>query len=413
MSDRRPFLPEDLVRTRRLSGLDCSPNGRWAVAALDELSADGKSWDTNLYRLDLAEPAAEPVALTADTRQKGAPRFRPDGMLGFLCEPDAAERRDEPADEKKEETPKRQLHLLDPAGGAARRLTDLPGGVQDYRWSADGRRLVLLSPVHPESRDLEHERQVRKERAERKESGVVHDGWPLRFWDHFLGPDFTHLIVAGADGEAPRDLTPGLAFGLHEPALAISPDGSTVAVDWHEIGEGRRIEAWVALVDAESGERRDLRPEGSADAFGARFSPDGSRLAWLVHPRAPGATGKQDLVVHELESGEQRTITASMDLWPAELEWIDDETLAWSGDQDGHHRLFVQRADEDGARAVTSEGVIQNWCLLPGGEAALAGINRFHVPAEVNRIALGDNAEPRALTDFNAGFRDGPFKPGS
>ena len=84
-----------------------------AVLAIAELNAEGDAFDTNLWRLDLQEEGAEPVALTHDTRKKGTLRFRPDGKLGYLAEPDPGERREE-AKEKNDETPKRQLHLLEP-----------------------------------------------------------------------------------------------------------------------------------------------------------------------------------------------------------------------------------------------------------------------------------------------------------
>ena len=45
-----------------------------------------------------------------------------------------------------------QVWLLDRSGGEAERITDLPGGVSDYAWSPDSKRLALIvSDPDPDS----------------------------------------------------------------------------------------------------------------------------------------------------------------------------------------------------------------------------------------------------------------------
>ena len=71
-----------------------------------------------------AHPQPEPSEHT--------PRWSPDGSyLAFLSDRDDAHEVD-------------QVWLLDRAGGEAERVTDLKGGVADYAWSPDGKRLALI-----------------------------------------------------------------------------------------------------------------------------------------------------------------------------------------------------------------------------------------------------------------------------
>ncbi len=78
MSTSRHFTPELLTQVRRLGAFDVSPCGRWLVTAVAELADDGKTYDTNLYRLDLEAPESGLVALTGTSRKKARPRFAPD-----------------------------------------------------------------------------------------------------------------------------------------------------------------------------------------------------------------------------------------------------------------------------------------------------------------------------------------------
>ena len=93
---------------------------------------------------------APPRQLTLGARHDRHARFSPDGRtLAFLSdrrtlveeEPDRAAR----ADDGRDREDATQVHLLPLDGGEARRLTDLPRGVDAFEWSPDGTRLVVTS----------------------------------------------------------------------------------------------------------------------------------------------------------------------------------------------------------------------------------------------------------------------------
>ena len=76
-------------------------------------------------------------------------------------------------------------------------------------------------------------------------------------------------------------------------------------------------------MDAETGER-NLLTEGAENSWRGSFSPDGRRLVTVVQTRVPGATGKHDLVLFDVDSGERRTLTSDFDAWPGDPRWLDD-----------------------------------------------------------------------------------------
>ena len=110
--------------------------------------ADGRG-PRRLPVLDLAGPtdgSAPARQVTIGSRADRRPRFSPDGRtLAFISDRRllVEEEPDRPK-EAKDRLDCDQLFLLPLDGGEARRLTDLPRGVNDVAWSPDGRSLAVL-----------------------------------------------------------------------------------------------------------------------------------------------------------------------------------------------------------------------------------------------------------------------------
>ncbi len=128
---------------------------------------------------------------------------------------------------------KDQVYLLPLDGGEARRLTDLPRGVDAFEWSPDGTRLVVVSASHGATR-ADDDRRRGIDRTAESSAGTPPPS-DYRFVDRLdymlNGAGFTydrvnHLwLVDVATGEASR-LTDGRAAD-GEPAW--SPDGRRIA----------------------------------------------------------------------------------------------------------------------------------------------------------------------------------------
>ena len=143
---RRPVPP---ARRRR-----AAPVARWPPrcgrapdrrARLRRLPATRSGWS----RPTASAPARQ---LTLGARHDHHPRFSPgwpDARV-HLGPADADRGRDavRPSASAKDREDAHQVHLLPLDGGEARRLTDLPRGVDDFEWSPDGTRLVVVSTSH-------------------------------------------------------------------------------------------------------------------------------------------------------------------------------------------------------------------------------------------------------------------------
>ena len=204
----RPATPDDLYRFRIPTDPQLSPDGT-LVAVTVQTVAPGRDGYRHAAWLVPADGSAPPRQVTLGARHDTHPRFSPDGTsLAFL-----SDRR--PLVEEEPEAPKdredgTQVHLLPLDGGEARRITDLPRGVDEFEWSPDGRSLVVRTTSFGATRS--EDRKARRKAEPPKPGATPHSDY--RYFDRLQGmlngPGFIddkvgHLwLVDVASGAATR-----------------------------------------------------------------------------------------------------------------------------------------------------------------------------------------------------------------
>ncbi len=153
---------------------------------------------------------------------------------------------------------------------------------RDPDWSPDGRSLAFVSNRHGGFRlYVADEKGANAKLLVRQESEARYprwspDGSSIAFlsqvaetgWDLWLTP---------ADGSA--DPKPITHVPLDEEDPWWSPDGTRISVT---LGGGRHRSRRLGIVNVHNGEVSEPLPEGwQGDTFGARWSPDGKRLAFV------------------------------------------------------------------------------------------------------------------------------------
>src|SRR3979411_2741347 len=83
--DNAPFTVEDLVRLKRITDPQLSPDGRQVAFVQRETDLDANKGRTSLWRLDLTPGTAAPRRLTDVKANDSSPRWSPDSRtLYFL-----------------------------------------------------------------------------------------------------------------------------------------------------------------------------------------------------------------------------------------------------------------------------------------------------------------------------------------
>lgn len=152
--------------------------------------------------------SAEALQLTPGTHRDTDPRWSPDGScLAFLSDQAAGERRGSGR-------PPKQLFLIDPAGGEARRLTAFEDGCSEPVWSPRGDVLVVVAKDARSGKEVEGAPRVHDRLRYRSDEEGTLD---LRR---------KHLWAISLDGAAPRRITDG---DWDDTAPSFSPDGTRLA----------------------------------------------------------------------------------------------------------------------------------------------------------------------------------------
>lgn len=375
---RRSPRPDDLYRLAVPTDPRLSPDARLVAFTVQTTapSFDGYRHALWLATVDGSAPARR---LTLGARHDRHPRFSPDGRtLAFLSdrrpiveeEPTKGSDPHHPHDREDAI----QVHLLPLDGpGEARRLTDLPRGVDGFAWSPDGRSLAVLSA----SRSADHKADARA----RGKIDAAKPGDPppsdYRFFDR-------------------------LGYQLNGPGFIA----------------GSEARLWI--VDAETGSAR-LLDRVPADAAGPAWSPDGTRLAVTV-PRARDRDllDRSRIVVVDVASGSVTPVAERPDGYFGSPAWLPDgATVACLGGilPAGGYRVDVHLFPADGSDSrggrnlsgrhdvmpastmnsdVTAGEETGLW-PTPDGEALMFRAPH-HGAIELFRIALADGGLER-LTD--------------
>lgn len=395
-----PFHDLDAyVALPRLSGLTLSPDGTRLVTAVATLDAKRTRYVTALWEVD---PAGERPArrLTRSAKGESSARFASTGDLLFT-----SARPDADADAPDDEAPA-ALWLLPGDGAEARVVAARKAGIDGVVVAEDAPVVVVPSDVLPRATDEASDERLIGLRKDAKVSAVLHSSYPVRYWDHDLGPSAPHLFAAdlttvegpGAAGEstarlALRDLTPDAGAGLRHQDAVLTPDGRTLVTTWTRPAARGAVRTQLVAVDVATGTRRVLVDDPGADVYGPVVSPDSSHVAYVRETiSTPAAAPREELWVVALDPGASapRRVAPDWDRWPSEVAWTRDGAgLLVAADHLGRGPVFHVDLGSDVVTRVTSDdATFTDLRPSPDGTALYAMRTSYAAPAHPVRIDL-------------------------
>jgi len=423
----RSFRPDDLYRFRIATDPRLSPDGSLVVFTVQAVAPARDGYRHSLWAVatDGDSPARQ---LTIGARHDRHGRFSPDGrILAFL-----SDRRMQVEEEPEAGDPKRredgqQVHVLPLDGGEARRLTDLPRGVDAFWWSPDGRSLLVTTSSHGATRA--------EDRRRRGKIKVPKPGDAPDSDYHFVdrlgylsnGAGFVYHAIAQlwivdvATGKAQR-LTDEPA-GIGEAAW--SPEGRQIAYTTN-LRRDHDLETRSHLVVIAADGSGRTRLTGDAAIFGApEWLPDGTAIAaiggylpanfyrsdlWLIAADGSDATGPNG--GRNLTGAHDVMLAASInsDLVPGEehraIASADGCWLTFRAPIEGSVELWrVSTGEGSLERLTTGRHAIGAFDQVQLGEAGATSRTVWlrSSPTELSDLWVRDGkaGAPRRLTDLN------------
>ncbi len=317
---------DEFLSLPRVSGLAVSPDGDRVVTTVATLDDKRVEFVSALWELDPTgrRPARR---ITHGRTGESAPVFTADGDLLFLASRPGAG----------EDKPPKALWCLPASGGEAYQVCTMPGGV-DGVVSAGGA-TVLASSMLPSATDLDADEKLRAARKDNKVSAILHAGYPVRSWDHDIGPAQTHLFHA--DGGTRRDLTAGPADALRDSHFDVSRDGAFVVTSWNVAAPGAALRSVLVRIDVATGERVVIADDPGADLGFPAIAPDGRSVAYLRETLSTPHQAPRITLGLQRFGGEPRELTGDWDRWPTSVAWSHDGSmLIVTADDNGRGPIF-------------------------------------------------------------------------
>ncbi len=176
-----PFTVEDLLRLKRVSDPQISPDGRLLVFVQRETDMEANRGHTSLWLLDLAEPNPQARRITAAAASDSSPRWAPDGRtLYFLSARSGTS----------------QVWRLDLPATAPHQVSSFPLDVGALKVSPRGDRLAFSMEVFPDCDTLDCTRQRLDKPAKDKSTGRTYERLFVRHWDLWSDGTRAHLFTA-------------------------------------------------------------------------------------------------------------------------------------------------------------------------------------------------------------------------
>ncbi len=387
-ADKRLVKVDDLLAIRDVSEPQISPDGAWVAYSVRSRDLEANESNDDIWMA--AWDGSRAIQVTFSKSDESTPRFSPDGKwLAFLSDRD-----DEPDIY--------QVWLLNRNGGEAERISDFKGGVEDFAWSPDSKRLaVIASDPDPEAcgeKDKDCEEKTPKPivitRYYFKEDI---DGYKTALREHLYLFDL-----------ATRKAEPLLSGQYDEALPSWSPDGKSIAFCSKRTGpDPDRDDNWdVYVVAAQPGagpravtttDTNDCDPSWDSPPA---WSPDGKSIAYLQGgPMKLIYYATYQVAVIPAAGGTPRLLAPKLDRMMTRPRFsADGQTLYFLLEDD--RNIHLAKAPAAGGtlqRLVTGSRVVSDYALAPNGRVTVLN----STPTEPYEVFALDGANLRPLSRQN------------
>lgn len=380
------FAVEDLLKVRRVSDPQVSPDGRLVAFVVGDVNLDANRVVNQIYLVPVG--GGPPKQLTSGTTSASSPRWSPDGKrIAF--------------------TTGGQIWAMDNDGDEKKQITKISTGASGTVWSPDGNWIAFTSEVHPDCNDDECNQ--RKDEAAEKSKVKAHitERLLFRHWNEWRDVKRSHVFVVSAKGGNARDLTPG---DFDSPPYAassnvdfsFSPDGKELAF----VKNPDRVEATstnsdVYVVVLSGGAPRNITARNRGYDATPVYTKDGRSIIYRSQATAGFEADRWRLMKYDRASGTSTEILRRFDQQVDEFVVSPDgESIYFVAGERGHHPIFRVPMSGGPATKVLTDVFATNLNMTSDGRTLVFAHSSLAAPPEIYR-ANQDGSDLTAFTNMN------------
>ena len=316
-AQNRSYTVDDLLKVRRVSDPQLSPDGRHVAFTVGDVNFADNRVVNQIYVVSVN--GGELKQLTNGKTSSSAPRWSPDGKkIAF--------------------TTGGQVWIMDSDDGNDKeQITKISTGAASPVWSPDGKWIAFTSDVYPDCKDDE----CNKKRDEQAESSKVKAHIVTRLlykhWDEWRDVKRTHVFVVSSKGGAARELTTGdwdappyaAASGVD---YAFSPDSSEIAF----LRNPDKVEAIstnsdIYVMPLNGGAAKNITVRNRGYDASPIYTRDGKFIIYRSQATAGFEADRWRLMAYNRATGASVELTKGFD------QQVDDVVLS----PDGNHIYFT------------------------------------------------------------------------
>ena len=340
-AQKRPFDLDALLRLKRISEHQVSPDGKWVAFTVQTVDVPANTKPKQIWITPL-EGGGSPQQITRDGNNE-RPRWTPDGKkIIFVSSRSGGS----------------QVWSMDREGNNAQQITNIATEATGVTVSPDGKRIVFLSSVYPECADDACNKARLEAESSSKLKARVYTSLLYRHWNEWQGKRRSHLFSTPIEGGPAKDLTPGTRdvppFSLGGPDdYVISPDSAEVAYvinNDEQAALSTNSDIYVVPIGGGESKRITTNPAGDNSP---QYSPDGKYLAYRSQQRPGYESDRWRLIVLDRSTGHTEALTESVDRNVTAFTWTPDAKKLFIITEDrGRHNVQQIAVTGGGLRPI-------------------------------------------------------------
>lgn len=320
--NERKLVPSDVYNYKSVSNPQISPDGKWILYSITTPDSTENKKQSDLFLVNWN--GKDSLQLTFTSEGESNAKFSPDGRyISYL------------SSKKVDSVDTNQLWLMDRRGGEAKQFTKVKEELEDYEWSPDGSKIVLVM------KDAVN----KKKKKDKVKDPIIVDRYHFKQdIQGYIQDKYTHLYLLNLASGNVEQLTTG-KFNENSPAW--SPDGKTIVfVSNRTEDPDRNNNSGIYSIKPIKGSEVKLLTSWKGKEGSPQYSKDGKYIAYL---RSTGNDtfinyDNSILTIMDPDGSNEKLLTEQLDRSVGNFRWSpDSKNIAFLVQDD--RKRYISKVD--------------------------------------------------------------------